>query len=72
MESSQISINIWSKNGSCIDDCENDIPFFKNFEINNFQGTMETLDEYVAAVVILAVVKSAIELLELCLEVFSV
>ena len=33
---------------------------------------METLDEYVAAVVILAVVKSAIGLLELCLEVFSV
>ena len=33
---------------------------------------METLDEYVAAVVIMAVVKSGIELLELCLEVFSV
>ena len=33
---------------------------------------METLDEHVAAVVILAAVKSAIELLELCLEVFIV
>ena len=33
---------------------------------------METLDEYVAAVIILAAVKSAMELLELCFEVFSV